>query len=96
MPRDRFDTGLRQRFQQIVASAFEGEITAFYTHLTDAALARLHLIVKTEPGRIPEVDLAALEQSRSLKYLNIESTQATSAGIASLRRALPTLKIDHN
>ncbi|MDJ0970673.1 MAG: NAD-glutamate dehydrogenase, partial [Kiloniellales bacterium] len=63
VPRDRFDTGLRQRFQQIVASAFEGEITAFYTHLTDAALARLHLIVKTEPGRIPEVDLAALEQS---------------------------------
>lgn len=65
VPRDRFDTSLRLRFQQLIASAFEGEIAAFYTHVTDAVLARLHLIVKTTPGRIPEVDLAALEQSLS-------------------------------
>ena len=63
VPRDRFDTNLRQRFQHLVAAAFQGELTAFYTHLTDAVLARLHLIVKTTPGRIPEVDLPALEQN---------------------------------
>ena len=63
VPRDRFDTSLRLRFQHLITSAFEGEISAFYTHLTDAALARLHVIVKTTPGKIPEVDLAGLEAS---------------------------------
>ncbi len=61
VPRDRFSTELRLRIQDIVARAFQGRISAFYTQMTDAALSRLQLIVATTPGAIPEVDTAALE-----------------------------------
>ncbi len=62
VPRDQYDTSLRLRFQEVLAQVFDGEVSAFYTHLTEAALARVHLIVKTTPGRIPEVDTNAVEQ----------------------------------
>ncbi len=62
VPRDRYDTNLRLRFQDILAKAYEGEVSAFYTHLTEAVLARVHIIVRTTPGEIPEVDKAALER----------------------------------
>ena len=61
VPRDRYDTRLRLRFQDILAEAYDGEISAYTTHLSDAALARLHLIIKTLPGKVPEVDHEALE-----------------------------------
>ena len=62
VPRDRYDTRLRLKFQQILSAAYEGEVSDFYTHLTDAKLARLHLIIQTTPGDIPDVDVEALEQ----------------------------------
>ncbi len=50
VPRDRYDTELSETMQQIVADGFGGPVTAYYTQLTDAPLARLHFIVKTVPG----------------------------------------------
>jgi len=61
VPRDRYSTELRLRIQDIVAKAFNGRVSAFYTQMTDSALSRLQLIVATTPGAIPEVDTAALE-----------------------------------
>jgi len=61
VPRDRFDTSLRLKIQETLANAFEGSVEAFYTHLTDAALARLHVIVKTQQGAVPDVALEVLE-----------------------------------
>ena len=61
VPRDRFDTNLRLRIQNVLAETYGGTVEAFNTHLTDAALARLHVIVKTTPGAVPEVDRRALE-----------------------------------
>ncbi len=61
IPRDRMSTELRLRVQDIVARAYGGEVDAFNTQLSDATLARLHLIVKTTPGAIPEVDATELE-----------------------------------
>ncbi|MFQ5775087.1 MAG: NAD-glutamate dehydrogenase [Kiloniellaceae bacterium] len=62
VPRDRYDTALRLRFQDILAKAYGGSIAAFATHLTDDALARLHIIVKTTRGEVPEVDVEDLER----------------------------------
>ena len=61
VPRDRYDTALRLRFQDILAAAYHGEVDAYTTHLGDAALARLHLIIRTTRGEIPDIDLAELE-----------------------------------
>jgi glutamate dehydrogenase len=62
VPRDRLNTDLRVRLLDIVAKAYAGSVSVFYTHMTDAPLARLHVIVRTRRGQVPAVDLAELEQ----------------------------------
>ena len=62
VPRDRYDTALRLRFQDILAAAYHGSVDAYTTHLGDTALARLHLNIRTTRGEIPDVDLDELER----------------------------------
>ncbi len=62
VPRDRYTTDLRLRIQDILARAYDGTVTAFYTHMTDAALGRLQVVVATKPGAIPDVDLEDIER----------------------------------
>jgi glutamate dehydrogenase len=61
VPRDHYTTQIRERFAEILSKAFDGTIAAFYTQMSDSVLARLHFIIKTERGQVPEVDLAELE-----------------------------------
>ena len=51
VPRDRYTTRLRRQLQNVLSNGFGGQVTAFYTQLSDEVLARLHFIVKTEPGK---------------------------------------------
>ena len=50
VPLDRFDTRLRLAIQDLLAEGFGGELAAHYTQVTDSPLARLHIVVKTQPG----------------------------------------------
>ncbi|MEX2298550.1 MAG: NAD-glutamate dehydrogenase [Dongiaceae bacterium] len=61
LPRDRVNTDLRLRVQDILAAAYQGKVDAFYTQMTDAALGRLHIIIATTPGAVPDVDVPELE-----------------------------------
>ncbi|WP_114858377.1 NAD-glutamate dehydrogenase [Azospirillum brasilense] len=61
VPRDRYDTTLRRRIQSILEAAYDGTCTGFTTQLTESVLARLHFIIRTEPGRVPAVDATDLE-----------------------------------
>ncbi len=61
LPRDSFDTAMRERIGTLIARAFGGRLSAFYTLLGDAPLARVHYVVGTTPGAVPAVDDAALE-----------------------------------
>ena len=63
VPRDNYSTDLRKRINKILAKAFNGEVTVFYTQLGESMLARLHVIVKTEPGKIPAYDAHDIEDS---------------------------------
>jgi glutamate dehydrogenase len=94
IPRDRFTTELRLRIQAILAEAYDGQISAYYTHMTDAALGRLHVIVGLKPGAKPDVDTSLLEErlveaSRSwtdqLQDALVEA-KGEERGLASLRR----------
>ncbi|MBM3569128.1 MAG: NAD-glutamate dehydrogenase [Alphaproteobacteria bacterium] len=60
-PRESFDTALRHRFERILAEAWKGRNSAYYTQLGDGPLARIHFIVGTTPGAMPRPDLAAIE-----------------------------------
>ncbi|MBI1777172.1 MAG: NAD-glutamate dehydrogenase [Proteobacteria bacterium] len=62
VPRDSYNTDLRLKFQAILEQVFNGTVTSFYTQLTESVLARLHVIVKTTPGAIPEIDIKSVEQ----------------------------------
>lgn len=62
VPREQFSTEIRRQIQRIVERAFNGSTFAFSTQIAEAPLARLHLIIKTTPGDIPEVTLPDIER----------------------------------
>jgi len=62
IPREIHDTGLRVRIGEMLARTFAGRISAQYTQLGDDALARLHFIISTTPGEVPEVDTDELDE----------------------------------
>ncbi len=62
VPRDRYDTALRLKFQDILAEALHGQVDVYTTNLGDAALTRLHLIIRTTRGEFPEIDIAEFER----------------------------------
>ncbi len=61
LPKDSMSTQIRLRMQEVVCEAFKGTLSAYYVHLGDGALARIQLIVATNPGAVPEVVLKELE-----------------------------------
>lgn len=65
IPRDRFNTQLREQVQYILERHLGGGITAFYTQMTDSPLARAHIIIKTTPGKIPPFELDEIKREIS-------------------------------
>ena len=62
VPRDRFNTELRDRFHAILAKAYAGRKSAFYVQLSDdSALVRCHFIVGLTPGAVPDVRVEDVE-----------------------------------
>ncbi|WP_425997040.1 NAD-glutamate dehydrogenase [Caulobacter sp. DWR1-3-2b1] len=61
VPRERYDSGVRERAGKLLADAFGGWISAYYPSFSDAPLARVHFILGVRPGDHREPDLAALE-----------------------------------
>ncbi len=62
-PRDRFNTYVRQQIEKLMESALRGKVSGFNTQISDAPLARLHLIIKTKTGAIPAVNVRLMEDS---------------------------------
>src|SRR5262249_25939279 len=61
LPRDTFDTRLRERVGGMLARAFAGRLSAYHIALGDAPLARIHYVIGTPPGQVPQVEDATLE-----------------------------------
>ncbi|MET0764731.1 MAG: NAD-glutamate dehydrogenase [Blastococcus sp.] len=61
LPRDRLTTALRNRIQDILKAAVHGVSTQYATQVSESVLARLHITVQTEPGAVPEYDVAEIE-----------------------------------
>ncbi len=62
VPRDRYNTELRKRIQEILAEAFGGQPSAFFTHLGDSPLARVHLIITMQGKKVKSYDIEAIEK----------------------------------
>jgi glutamate dehydrogenase len=63
LPRESFDTRLRERVGGMLARAHGGRLSAFHIALGDAPLARVHYILGTDPERPVHPDPAALERA---------------------------------
>jgi glutamate dehydrogenase len=61
VPRDRYTMALRHKIQDILCETFNGEMAAHQAEISDSPLARLHLIVRTTPGKIPTYNVQSLE-----------------------------------
>ncbi len=62
VPRDRYDTGMRHRLQEILMRALEGLHCEFNIQLSESPLARVHFIIRTEPDKLIEYDTAELQR----------------------------------
>ncbi len=61
IPRDRYTTDVRLRVQEILQNAFRGTNVEYTARISESVLARLHVIMYTEPGQVPEVDVREIE-----------------------------------
>ncbi|MDP8972920.1 MAG: NAD-glutamate dehydrogenase, partial [Actinomycetota bacterium] len=61
VPRDRYNTDIRQRMQEILQNALGGENAEFDVRLSESVLARLHFIIYTAPGHVPDYDVDEIE-----------------------------------
>src|SRR5205085_5264518 len=61
VPRDRYTPEFREKARALLEDAFNGRETQVYDHVTNSPLARGLFIVRTTPGRIPEIDVKRIE-----------------------------------
>ncbi len=61
VPRERYNTVIRERMQDILLQAFEGTNVEFNVRLSESVLARIHFIIYTKPGETPEYDEEEIE-----------------------------------
>ncbi|MDP4804864.1 MAG: NAD-glutamate dehydrogenase [Candidatus Nanopelagicales bacterium] len=63
LPRDRYNTEVRERVENILLAAFQGASIDFTVLVSDSLLARIHYVVRMAPSEsIPRVDLVQLER----------------------------------
>jgi len=64
LPRDRWNTKVRLRMQEILTEALNGTTVDYTTRVTESVLARLHFVVRIAPGDASQpqvVDVAAIQ-----------------------------------
>jgi glutamate dehydrogenase len=62
VPRDRYNTQVRERIQEILLEAFRGESIESAVEMSESNLARVHFIVRTPQGTVPQVNVGAIER----------------------------------
>ncbi len=62
VPRDSYNTELRVRMSEILKRRFNGGDVEFTVQISDLMLARVHFIVRTAPGQVPEADVSEVEE----------------------------------
>lgn len=61
VPKERFNTEIRQTMQDILSDSFNATESSFSTHFSDSVLARIHFILRIKPSTQPSDDFKAIE-----------------------------------
>ncbi len=94
LPSERYDMALRARIEAILAAAFNGTISAVTAQMGEAALGRLHVIVRTAAGAVPEIAVDDIERRiaeaartwRDLLRAALVETRGEERGLTALRQ----------
>jgi glutamate dehydrogenase len=62
IPREKYTTAIRRRVESILVEAFNGTSVDSSVQISDAPLARVHLIVRTAPGDRPRISIREIEK----------------------------------
>ena len=62
VPRDRYDTKLRHRWQDVLEDAFGGTVVTWFAQVAQSPLARLHFIVRRKDTALKQPDVEDLEK----------------------------------
>ena len=62
IPREKYTTAIRRRTEEILLDAFNGTSIDSSVQITDAPLARVHIIVRTHAGERPRISLRDIEE----------------------------------
>ena len=65
VPREHYDSHIRAKIGEYLASAFVGRVSAFYPFFPEGPLVRVHFIIGRSGGATPDVDRATLEHEVS-------------------------------
>jgi len=52
VPRDLYNSILREKIEKILCEEFNGELSSRYAQLSDERIARWHFIIRTKPGQV--------------------------------------------
>jgi glutamate dehydrogenase len=62
VPRDRYNTEVRQRIERIALEGFAGTSVESNAQISGSSHARVHVVVRTDPNRQHKPDFAAIER----------------------------------
>ncbi|KAA5803967.1 NAD-glutamate dehydrogenase [Alkalicaulis satelles] len=90
VPRERYNSKVREQAGELIREAFNGRLSAFYPNFGDGPLARVHFIIGLDPFKHPEPDPAELERQVAELARTWEdelNAAARAASDTALRRA---------
>ncbi|MEW6633593.1 MAG: NAD-glutamate dehydrogenase, partial [Pseudomonadota bacterium] len=61
VPRDRYDSVVREKIGAYLKTVFEGRLSAYYPAFPEGALARIHFIIGRSGGRTPKIEQSTIE-----------------------------------
>ena len=63
VPRDRYNSTVRQAIGEYLAKVYEGRVSAYYPYFPDGPLVRVHFIIGRDEGETPHPGHTALEDA---------------------------------
>ena len=85
VPKERYNSRVRERVGDLLAERYEGHVSAYYPNFPEGPLARVHIIIGRDGNRTPEPDVARIEDE-------VESISADWDAL--FQKAMPGAGID--
>lgn len=62
VPKEQFNTNLRENIQNVLEDSFNGEATDYYTQVTESPLARIHVIIALTKDSSDTINIKEIER----------------------------------